>query len=75
MQFLQVFRRDSKNIQKSGFCTHFKHISAFIHKHILTDSEVSFMFSNVGDTGDLKHRIRPKRKDRNLKLGMEVLGL
>lgn len=75
MQFLQVFRRDSQNIQKSGFCTHFKHISAFTRKHTLTDSEVSFMFSNVGDTGDLKHRISPKRRDRNLKLGVEVWGL
>lgn len=29
------------------------------------------MFNNVGDTGDLKQRIRPKRRDRNLKSGKE----
>ena len=32
------------------------------------------MFSNVGDTGDLKQRIRLKRRDRNLRSGKEVLG-
>lgn len=29
------------------------------------------MFNNVEDTGDLKQRIRPKRRDRNLKSGKE----
>ena len=29
------------------------------------------MSNNVGDTGDLKQRIRPKRRDRNLKSGKE----